>query len=300
MLQSPPKQTIQGRALEWSCAISSCDVLGVSREKIVKDQSSENSKLCFGSVPDEMKHDFLKSAALGMQHIFSLENIYSIDNVSLIPCSAGQTGDVRDLIITSQGFDIGISCKNNNDGIKSPRFRVEDSISEGWLKTPRNPNWNSKTKPVFDEIKANEGQAWSKRYSSAEKAERIYRPLLEAMIDDIRHAQENETEEGFATEKFLNFIVGRQDFYKLVNFKKTVMIQKFDMTRRNNRQKKTISKIINMELIRPTTAIIILNNGWQFSLRAHNAETKIKLGGIKIEVKLIGQPQTLYSHHIQK
>ena len=43
-----------------------------------------------------------------------------------------------------------------------------------------------------------------------------------------------------------------------------------------------------------TTISIIFDGGWQIDMRLHNADSKIKVTGLKYDVQLTGQPNDIY------
>ena len=45
------------------------------------------------------------------------------------------------------------------------------------------------------------------------------------------------------------------------------------------------------------TVILTCDEGWQISFRIHNASSKVE-PSLKFDINLIGQPQSLYSHHL--
>lgn len=43
-----------------------------------------------------------------------------------------------------------------------------------------------------------------------------------------------------------------------------------------------------------TTISIIFDGGWQIDMRLHNADSKVKITGLKFDVQLAGQPNDIY------
>lgn len=43
-----------------------------------------------------------------------------------------------------------------------------------------------------------------------------------------------------------------------------------------------------------TTISLIFDSGWQINMRLHNADTKVKMTGLKFDVQLAGQPNDIY------
>ena len=57
---------------------------------------------------------------------------------------------------------------------------------------------------------------------------------------------------------------------------------------------KTEKSIYKVKKIHYPTISIIFDEGWQIDMRLHNADSKVKITGLKFDVQLTGQPNGIY------
>lgn len=109
----------------------------------------------------------------------------------------------------------------------------------------------------------------------------------------------------------LKYLIGKQDFYKVIKKKKVTEIHAFNLHGSLNKRTSKIkpkykvsklklpSRIIELSFKRNSmdTLMLTLDEGWQISFRIHNASSKVE-PSLKFDINLMGQPQILYTHHI--
>jgi hypothetical protein len=106
----------------------------------------------------------------------------------------------------------------------------------------------------------------------------------------------------------LEYLVGKNDFYKIMKFKDIVTIQGYNLHETLNMPSNIIkpqnkvsklkfpTKIIHIERDGNNKTIITFDKGWQISFRIHNASSKAE-PSLKFDVRLAGIPPELYSHN---
>ena len=202
----------------------------------------------------------------------------------------GRVGDVRDIIVSSGNNAIGISAKHKHKAIKHSRLSSKIDFGKEWYQNPCSQDYWEEIQGVFENLNGRKGQKWS---SLEDKEQTIYQPLLVAFLREIKR--------GANPTKMMRYLLGTEDFYKVIKEAKTVEIQSFNITGTNKwgRQIKMPSSIIQAipKEANRTTIIITMVQGWQLSFRLHNASSKIE-PSLKFDIQLIGIPQTLARHEI--
>lgn len=144
----------------------------------------------------------------------------------------------------------------------------------------------------------------------ANKEQRFYIPLLEAFIAELNRLDRENT--GIIPEKLLHYLLGRNDFYKIITHdrRKVTQIQAFNIYNTLNKNSGKDRSLINIpQLTMPTrffdisfkpnsqnTIIVTCDNGWTISMRIHNASSKVE-PSLKFDVQLTGVPPNLYTHY---
>ena len=132
----------------------------------------------------------------------------------------------------------------------------------------------------------------------------FYVPLLDAFEKEICILAKNNQN---IPSKLLEYLLGTDDFYKIMKFKGCVKIQGYNLHETLNISSNSIvptnkvpklkfpTKIINVSRNGKNKTIIIFDNGWQISFRIHNATSKDE-PLLKFDVRLEGVSPSLYSH----
>jgi len=112
-------------------------------------------------------------------------------------------------------------------------------------------------------------------------------------------------------ENLVQYLIGNQDFYKVIKGKKKVEIQAYNLRGTLNlpfekvKPKAKIPKLkLPTRLIEivyqensTTTLLVSLNEGWQISFRIHNASSRVE-PSLKFDINLVSAPHTLFTNHI--
>lgn len=313
-----PTQYDSGKAFEYALLTASYNYLSKYQTvTIVNNSTLENAAKHFSLFSDLLKDNFLKAANLSIIHITELEprllNSSSVNDIlflQLAPDSEGIKGDVRDVLFirSAQNWEIGISAKNNHKAVKHSRLSERIDFGREWLNIDCSSYYFESIKGLFEELYnlRIQNQLWR---NISNKADRFYLPLLEAFKKElIRLDIENK---GQVPPKLLLYLIGNNDFYKVIKKKNKVEINAFNL---NGTLSKSINKTkssypvnklklptriieFNFKPNSKNTLILTFDEGWQISFRIHSASSKVE-SSLKFDINIIGQPQSLYTHHL--
>jgi hypothetical protein len=225
----------------------------------------------------------------------------------------GQSGDVRDVLAirSLQKWEIGISAKNNHRAVKHSRLSNDIDFGAKWLGIPCSPTYFNEIKPIFDNLaqlrtKSKATQKWS---TLGDYHSSVYVPILDAFKRElIRLDNQNSNT---VAEKLVEYLVGTQDFYKVIKGKNKVEIQAYNLHAtlnlpfENIKPKPKIPKLkLPKRLIEivyhensKTTLMVSLTEGWQISFRIHKASSRIE-PSLKFDINLVSAPHTLFVNHL--
>ncbi len=294
------KQKENGMAFEWAVgkAISSETSL-----PIVIDKFSEVPRICYEEKISERKRAVFDRAALAaVKHILVKEDIctwdISISSIKFNSDSAGQSGDVRDLIIEGPVRSLGISCKANHEALKHPRLSGRLDFTKKWGLSDSGCSleyWNT-IKPIFSELsaikKSSKGLAiWE---NLEDKAERFYWPILDAWESEIKRTVAESTDtEAQICKNFITYLIGKHDFYKIIcRGSDRVDLQAFNFSGLlATRQTKfpTVINLINNKNGGIYSKTIVFNHGFSINFRIHSASSKVE-SSLKFDINAIGLP----------
>jgi len=312
-----PTQTEAGKAFEFALLTQFFHHLnGVCRIRINKDESYQNAIKCFELFSSSSQNKYLKAAEAAVHHILELEprladpiNENDTLELEIAPDSAGIKGDVRDILFirSSQNWEIGISAKNNHKAVKHSRLSASINFGREWLNISCSQNYFSKVKPIFNELKdlRSAGQLWC---NLENKQSRFYVPILNAFKEELLFL--DHVYPTIVPENLLKYLLGNKDFYKVIKRPKVTEIYGFQLQGTLNKSAvnkkprfsvtrvKLPSRIIELAFKANSgdTLLLTFDQGWQISFRIHNASKSVE-PSLKFDINIIGQPQTLYSHH---
>ena len=232
--------------------------------------------------------------------------------LEIVSDKAGQTGDVSDVLIirSLQKWEIGISAKNNHRAVKHSRLSLNIDFGEKWLGVPCSQNYFNEIKPIFDMLANLRAMDKSIKWTSIENMHQVvYVPVLDAFRKELlRLDKENPN---IVAENLVQYLIGNEDFYKVIKGNKKVEIQAYNLSGtlnlpfENIKPKARIPKLkLPSRLIEivyqdnsTTTLLVSLNEGWQISFRIHNASSRVE-PSLKFDINLVSAPHTLFTNHI--
>lgn len=313
-----PTQTEAGKAFEYALLKQSYKYLSSKHSISVKEDSSFHiAENCFQlfSTTDQAK--YLKAAKAAIKHIVELEprleNPISTKDILILQIVAdaeGIKGDVRDILFirSTQSWEIGISAKNNHKAVKHSRLSDKIDFGKEWLELNCSDQYFQSVVPVFAELRRlkEQNELWR---NLKDKHQRFYIPILEAFKTELLRL--DKLNANVVPSNLLSYLIGNKDFYKVIKRSGKTEIYGFNLYGTLNKsieKLKPTFKVARLKLptriielvFKPNstdTVILTCDEGWQISFRIHNASSKIE-PSLKFDINLIGQPQTLYSHHL--
>ena len=305
------KQNKNGNAFEFALANCLACAVGVEvkpRElkALSADKTADKARDDFFDQPPEFRRWLAKAAEAAISHIVKLEGKALAKagekNVQMLPDSAGQEGDPRDIILPVNGRTIAISAKLNNDTMKNPRLQFgKPDFADSWgLGVNVSPDYIDAVADVAELVRqVRDGDAINWKDFS-EKKNDVYAPLLRAFRDEMLRLMGDESKSASVCRAFARYMVGKRDYYKAMAYhrKELVVVQGYNFNRKMACPGAPFPKfLISAALSGETTLVLTFDGGWVFKMRIHTAESRIT-NSLKWDVRIIGHPSNLYSHHI--
>ncbi len=313
-------QTINGKAFEYALLFEFYERLKtITSVSITENEPFNNAKRCFDSFVEEEQDTFRITASAAINFLIDIEPRLSngISNedslvLEIVSDQAGIAGDVRDILIirSLQKWEIGISAKNNHRAVKHSRLSLNIDFGKKWLDVPCSQNYFDEIKPIFDMLSDLKSKNKSTKWTSIENMHQVvYIPILNAFKKELlRLDNENPN---IVAENLVQYLIGNEDFYKVIKGNKKVEIQAYNLNGTLNlpfesiKPKAKIPKLkLPSRLIEvvyqdnsTTTLLVSLNEGWQISFRIHNASSRVE-PSLKFDINLVSAPHTLFTNHI--
>lgn len=314
------KQTINGKAFEYALLFEFYERLKViTRVSIAKNAPYETAKGFFDSFNEQEKDTFRLTASASINFLIDIEPKLAngIDNndilvLELVSDQAGQTGDVRDVLMirSIQKWQIGISAKNNHRAVKHSRLSNKINFGEKWLGISCSEDYFKEIGPVFKMLNQLREKDKSTKWTTIENMHQtVYIPILDAFRKELLRL--DKVNPNIVAGNLVQYLIGNQDFYKVIKGKKKVEIQAYNIHGTLNlpfKKVKPKAKIPKLKLPTrlievvyqnesTTTLLVSLNEGWQISFRIHNASSRIE-PSLKFDINLVSAPHTLFTNHI--
>lgn len=314
-------QTINGKAFEYALLKEFLERLkAVTNVSVVENDPYKIAFKYFLSFNEVERSHFSLVASFAVNFLLDMEPRLSngiskndILQLEIVSDKEGQIGDVRDVLAirSLQKWEIGISAKNNHRAIKHSRLSNEIDFGKKWLGFPCSIEYFNEINPIFEKL-ANlrtGSKATQKWDTLGDYHTSVYIPILDAFKKELlRLDKENN---GFVAGKLIEYLIGKQDFYKVIKGSKKVEIQAYNLHGTLNLGSKDVKpkakiprlKIPNrlIEVVykenSKTTLLVSLNEGWQISFRIHNASSRIE-PSLKFDINLVSAPHTLFVNQL--
>ncbi|GAA8395207.1 hypothetical protein Hpkin58_01240 [Helicobacter pylori] len=304
------KSNNQGRAYEYAWCLALEQKLSVFKKVIADKQNGFNACYrAYESLEKSLQERYLASAKQGVLLLLDCEPLLSEVigssqneiTLSLQKDKLGEIGDVRDILIYFDRFCIGLSIKHNHDAVKHSRLSKDLDFGEKWLGVGVSQHYKDTIKPLFERLEnaKKEGMLWR---DFPNKEREIYAPLLQAFKKEVLRIDENEKNK--VPQKMVEYLLGKYDFYKaiLLEREQKTKLEAYHFNNTLNRSVKNKPKRIIPLSKLPTRMIyfdfkpksfntleLVLNEGWSFSLRIHNASSRVE-PSLKFDIKLLSIP----------
>ncbi|GAA8083677.1 hypothetical protein Neuguinea66_10660 [Helicobacter pylori] len=307
------KNNNQGRAYEYAWCLALEQKLSVFKKVIVDKQNGFNACYrAYESLEKSLQERYLESAKQGVLLLLDCEPLLSEVigssqneiTLSLQKDKLGEMGDIRDILIYFDRFCIGLSIKHNHEAIKHSRLSKDLDFGEKWLGVRVSQNDKDTIKPLFERLEnaKKEGMLWR---DFPNKEQEIYAPLLQAFKKEVLRINENKNNK--VPQKMVEYLLGKYDFYKaiLLEREQKTKLEAYHFNNTLNRSVKNKPKRIIPLSKLPTRMVyfdfkpksfntleLFLNEGWSFSLRIHNASSRVE-PSLKFDIKLLSKPESV-------
>ncbi|WP_231222283.1 HaeIII family restriction endonuclease [Helicobacter pylori] len=307
------KSNNQGRAYEYAWCLALEQKLSVFKKVIVDKQNGFNACYrAYESLEKSLQERYLESAKQGVLLLLDCEPLLSEVigssqneiTLSLQKDKLGEIGDIRDILIYFDRFCIGLSIKHNHDAVKHSRLSKDLDFGEKWLGVGVSQNYKDTIKPLFERLEnaKKEGMLWR---DFPNKEQEIYAPLLQAFKKEVLRIDGNKKNK--VPQKMVEYLLGKYDFYKaiLLEREQKTKLEAYHFNNTLNRSVKNKPKRIIPLSKLPTRMIyfdfkpksfntleLVLDEGWSFSLRIHNASSRVE-PSLKFDIKLLSKPESV-------
>ena len=314
-------QTMNGKAFEYALLNEFLERLKmVTSVSVVENEPYKTALKCYLSFNEKDKGHYRLVASFAINFLIDLEPRLSngitdkdVLQLEIVADKAGQTGDVRDVLAirSLQKWEIGISAKNNHRAVKHSRLSNDIDFGKKWLYLPCSNDYFNEIKPVFDDLAKlrTASKATQKWDTLGDYHTSIYVPVLNAFRKELLRLDENNP--SIVAERLVEYLIGNQDFYKVIKSQNKVEIQAYNLHGTLNLPFENIkpkAKIQRLKLPNrlievvfqensKTTLLVTLNEGWQISFRIHNASSRIE-PSLKFDINLVSAPHSLFSNQL--
>ncbi|GHS58052.1 hypothetical protein JP0130_13550 [Helicobacter pylori] len=307
------KSNNQGRAYEYAWCLALEQKLSVFKKVVVDKQNGFNACYrAYESLEKSLQERYLESAKQGVLLLLDCEPLLSEVigssqngiTLSLQKDKLGEIGDIRDILIYFDRFCIGLSIKHNHDAVKHSRLSKDLDFGKKWLGVGVSQNYKDTIKPLFEKLEnaKKEGMLWR---DFPNKEQEIYAPLLQAFKKEVLRIDKNKKNK--VPQKMVEYLLGKYDFYKaiLLEREQKTKLEAYHFNNTLNRSVKNKPKRIIPLSKLPTRMIyfdfkpksfntleLVLDEGWSFSLRIHNASSRVE-PSLKFDIKLLSKPESV-------
>ncbi|MEB0032686.1 HaeIII family restriction endonuclease [Undibacterium sp. RTI2.1] len=285
-----------GKAFEWAVA---CALKDISSYEIIEDKHTLKPREYFSELQLSDQQSFYKSAERGVRHIVQKEAKFFSSGVGAIRFqsdSAGQSGDVRDLIISNGTNEIGFSCKNNHSDLKHSRLSDVLDFAKEWglNESGCSESYWHEIHNAFSGIKQIVANEVNPTWRELPNKEQVYWNVLNAWASEIlRCYGETQEQNALLCERLINYLFGSHDFYKIMRRdQSSVDIQCVNFRRKLTRPYAKFPTVIRaIDNLNGTqySKTIAFNNGFSINFRIHNADSKLNTS-LKFGIKALSLP----------
>ena len=314
-------QTINGKAFEYALLKEFLERLkAVTTVSVVENDPYKTALKCYLSFSEKDRSHYSLVASFAVNFLLDIEPRLSngisdkdILQLEIVSDKEGQTGDVRDVLAirSLQKWEIGISAKNNHRAVKHSRLSNDIDFGKKWLGFPCSVDYFEEVKPIFNNLAKlrTASKATQKWDTLGDYHTSVYVPILDAFKNELLRLDAENT--GVVAEKLIEYLMGNQDFYKVIKGSNKVEIQAYNLHGTLNlpfegvKPKAKVPKLkLPSRLIEvvyqensKTTLLVTLNEGWQISFRIHNASSRIE-PSLKFDINLVSAPHSLFTNQL--
>lgn len=280
-------QSESGKAFKYGVARAAADIFS---KCLSGSQARKNAQDVYDNLSDQEKQNIDNAASEAICFLRASEPAFrkNVSHVSMQADSAGEVGDVRDIVIhATDGTDIGISTKHRHHAVKHSRLSTNLDFGSKWYGVPCSEAYWEAVSPIFAQLDKAKGKdkLWRHlpNYDLPSKEE-IYADVLEAFACELQ--------ENGVPSKLVAYLIGLRDYYKVTKDNGDVVVQSFNCqgTLKWGKRLSMPTEINNINYKGSTTALVQFDRGWSMSFRLHNANKNIE-PSLKFDIRLLGSPE---------
>lgn len=238
-----PTQTINGKAFEYALLNEFLERLRtITNVSVVESDPYRTALKCFNSFSEKEQGRYKLVASFAVNFLLDIEPRLSngisnkdILQLEIVSDKEGQTGDVRDVLAirSLQKWEIGISAKNNHRAVKHSRLSNDIDFGKKWLGINCSDAYFKEINPIFDDLARlrTESKATQKWDTLGDYHTSIYVPILDAFRNEL--LQLDKQNPGIIAERLVEYLIGNQDFYKVIKGNSKVEIQAYNLDRKS-------------------------------------------------------------------
>lgn len=311
------KQTETGKAFEYACAYVLFRQYSKFTKVVLLDSPQmSTARNAFNNLTITEQHDYLQGAEAAVRIVDRLEpklsNIKTDMRIGLQTDSAGISGDVRDVLcMRGDDWEIGLSCKHNHQAVKHSRLSDTIDFGKEWFGKPCSSEYFDAVRKVFlplrkirDDSKAKgEPARWD---IISDKEAECYVPVLEAFMNELKRLDLEYPNE--IPGRLIKYLIGVNDFYKVImnDQRRFTMIESVNINGTLNQKDGKKKALIDVPIMKlpnrfyeigfkegsKNTIVVVCDQGWNVSMRIHNASSKIE-PSLKFDVQLMAMPSSI-------
>ncbi|HPW88727.1 MAG TPA: HaeIII family restriction endonuclease, partial [Kaistella chaponensis] len=232
-------QTTNGKAFEFALIEEFFNRLKqITNVLLIDNEPLKTASKCFENFNENDKDSYRLNASFAVNFLLDIEprlanqlNEDDLLKLEIVADKKGQSGDVRDVLAirSSQNWEIGISAKNNHRAVKHSRLSNDINFGEKWLGISSSAEYFTAIKPIFDELdQLRTNSKATKKWSSLEDYHTtVYVPVLTAFKNELQKLDEQNPT--LIASRLVEYLIGKQDFYKVIKGKNKVEIQAYNL-----------------------------------------------------------------------
>lgn len=308
------QQTKTGKAFEYACAnVLLHKYQSSTTVTLVESPQMKTARSAFELLSASEQKKYLQGAEAAIRIVDRLEPNLSNERaalaISLQPDAAGIKGDVRDVLcLHGTEWQIGFSCKHNHEAVKHSRLSDTIDFGKEWFSKPCSREYFDTVKAIFAPLrKLRDESSRTAQWSAIEDKEtQCYVPVLNAFMTELQRL--NTEYPGEIPKLLIKYLIGVNDFYKVImnDTRQYTTIEAININGSLNQKSNNKRALLDVPLMKlpskfyeigfkdnsKNTINVICDQGWNVSMRIHNASSKIE-PSLKFDVQLLAMPSSI-------
>ena len=247
-----------------------CANLFNSNTQLVDNLEFQRAKSAFRLLSSEKQKALTKNAINCISVLKKYDgNLKSAKSVVIQHDKAYRSNDPRDILVETEGGEIGITSRNSSDFLKCSKVSRNFDFGKIWYDKPCSSYYWQAVNPVFDDLESRDKQFWK---NIRNKHDDYYMPILRAFLDEVIRSAD--------ASKLFHYLLGGKDYYRIVSERRYLYITPHNINGRLNFGSKIhLPNRIASTYIDPkckTRANIVFDNYWTITFQLCNPTALIQ------------------------